>query len=228
MRANYDGKNTVSLVYICHDSIPSQLINIEFTTMESQTLQEKLHSADQSMCVALLFEYILAHGSEHYEEDVTQYQHATQSALLAQNAGAIPELITSALLHDIGHMLADDPLEANNPTIINDFHEELAANYLSPFFPDSVTEPIRLHVPAKRYICTVDPIYYDLLSVASQKSFHLQGGYMSEDEIKAFENNPYYKEAVMVRRWDDLAKDVTLPAIDINIFEQAVMSSVKG
>ena len=102
------------------------------------------------------------------------------------------------------------------PTIRNDLHEELAADYFRDIFPLAVTEPIRLHVPSKRYLCTTDESYYQGLSDASKKSFHLQGGRMNSEEQTQFESNPFYKEAVQLRIWDDRAKAVgeTFPEID--------------
>lgn len=187
-----------------------------------KTLQTQLRSASKSERASLLVDYLRAHGDEHYEEDVTQYQHAVQAAYLGVEAGASDELIVAALLHDIGHILADDHNEANNPTVKNDFHEVLAANYLKDFFPAAVLEPILLHVPAKRYICTVDSSYYDQLSLASQKSFHLQGGKMESAERADFESNPHYINAVQLRKWDDLAKDVTKEVPDIAYYQARI------
>ena len=153
-------------------------------------------------------------------------QHALQAAYLARQAGKGPELITAALLHDIGHIIADDPEERNNPTIRNDLHEDIAVDYLQDVFPEAVLEPIRLHVEAKRYLCTVRKGYYEKLSEASQKSYHLQGGKMNENEIAAFENHTYYREAVLLRAWDDLAKDVTKAVPEIEAYEPEVMAAM--
>lgn len=190
--------------------------------MDNQNLREQLLQATAEEKAQLLFDYMKNHGQEHYEEDVTQMAHALQAAHLAREGGFSDELITAALLHDIGHMLADDPNEANNPTIKNDLHEELAADYLQAVFPAAVTEPIRLHVPAKRYLCTTNPEYYDGLSEASRKSFHLQGGRMSDEERSAFESNPFHKEAVQLRIWDDQAKDLGKAVPEIEAYGEIV------
>jgi len=174
--------------------------------MESEQLSQQLAWAKNPQKVRLLFNYMKQHGDEHYEEEVTQMEHALQAAYLARSAGKDAELISAALLHDIGHLLADDPAERNHPTEKNDLHEERAAACLQGIFPARVLEPIRLHVIAKRYLCTVEPEYYAALSEASRKSFHLQGGPMSAEEQAAFENNTYFEEAVLLRRWDDEAK----------------------
>jgi predicted HD phosphohydrolase len=192
-----------------------------FTT---ETLQTQLRVVPKAERARLIVDYIKQHGSKHYEEDVTQYQHAVQTAYLATQMKVSNELIAAALMHDIGHMLADDPMETNNPTILNDNHEAFAATYLRDFFPPSVYQPIYLHVEAKRYLCTIDSSYYDGLSRASQKSFHLQGGKMSETEKANFENNTYYKEATLLRQWDDKAKDVDGVVPEIEFYEPILES----
>jgi phosphonate degradation associated HDIG domain protein len=195
--------------------------------MTNQYLHERLLQAGQAEKVQILFEYMKAHGQEHYEEDVTQMEHALQTAALAKAARKNEALITAALFHDIGHMLADDPVEANNPTLKNDLHEELAADYLQEIFPPEVTEPIRLHVPAKRYLCTIDAHYYEELSEASRKSFHLQGGRMSEAEITAFESHPHYREAIELRKWDDQAKALDLKVSNIESYASTVQKVIR-
>lgn len=185
--------------------------------MMSISLREQLLAeSDRSERVQILFDYLTQHGDEHYEEDVTQMQHALQAAWLGRSAGQDAHLVTAALLHDIGHIIADDPEHRNNPTVQNDKHETLAAACLEGIFPHRVLEPIQLHVVSKRYLCTVRPAYYQNLSEASQKSFHLQGGKMSEEEQRAFRAHPYYQQALLLRTWDDQAKDITLevPALE--------------
>ena len=144
--------------------------------------------------------------SEYGGEGVTQLEHALQSATLAKNAGASDALITASLLHDIGHILHDLPDDAPDNGI-DDYHENLAAHFLEQHFPPSVSEPVRLHVAAKRYMCTSDPSYFEKLSPPSIQSLEIQGGLMNEEEIWAFEQNPYAQDAVQLRCWDDLAKD---------------------
>ncbi len=194
--------------------------------MNEENLRNRLLAATAEEKVELLFDYLKAHGQERYEEEVTQMTHALQAACQAREGGFSDELVTAALLHDIGHMLADDPIEANNPTVVNDLHEELAADYLKGIFPDAVTEPIRLHVPAKRYLCTTDPEYYEDLSEASKKSFHLQGGAMSDEERTAFERHPFYREAVQLRTWDDRAKDLEWAVPEIEAYAGAVRQAL--
>jgi [1-hydroxy-2-(trimethylamino)ethyl]phosphonate dioxygenase len=144
--------------------------------------------------------------SEYGGEAVTQRQHALQCATLARQNGASDALIIAALLHDIGHILHDLPNESPESGI-DDYHEDLAARFLEQYFPPSVSEPVRLHVAAKRYMCTVDSAYLRTLSPPSVKSLEIQGGLMNDDALKAFEQNPFHQEAIRLRLWDDKAKD---------------------
>ena len=101
-------------------------------------------------------------------------------------------------------------------------HEEIGAQYLEPFFPEVVTTPIRLHVPAKRYLCATDASYYDGLSDASKRSLKVQGGIMSDEERAAFEQIPHYRDALTLRRWDDLAKVKELEIAELETYRDIV------
>jgi gamma-butyrobetaine dioxygenase len=136
---------------------------------------------------------------DHLGEPVPIGEHMLQAGALAEAAGAKGALVAAALLHDIGHLLGEDEDE--------DRHGEAGANWLSQWFGAAVTEPVRLHVPAKRYLCAADAEYFGLLSAESVRTLSLQGGPMTAAEVTAFEALPYYRDAVSVRRWDDQAKD---------------------
>jgi phosphonate degradation associated HDIG domain protein len=142
-------------------------------------------------------------------EGVTQLAHALQSAREAEKARASDELITAALLHDIGHLVHDLPQE--DPAYVgywhrNDGHEIAGAAWLARGFPDTVSQPVRWHVPAKRYLCAIEPEYFKHLSSGAQHSLQLQGGPMSPYECTEFEENQWCQAAIAVRRWDDAAK----------------------
>jgi phosphonate degradation associated HDIG domain protein len=138
-------------------------------------------------------------GHLAYGEGVTELQHALQSASLAEG-------IVAALLHDIGHLLhglSEDVADQG----IDGHHERIGEKWLEEYFGPEISQPVRLHVAAKRYQCTVNPDYLAQLSPASTKSFVLQGDKMNEDEVSAFEKNPFFKDALQLRTWDDNAKD---------------------
>jgi len=146
-------------------------------------------------------------GPATYGEGVTQNEHALQSALLAEQSGAKPALIAAALLHDIGHLLHDLPEDIAEQGV-DTRHEALGSAWLSRHFGPEVTEPVRLHVAAKRYLCAIEPAYFDALSDASKLSLRLQGGPMSKEEAAIFSALPFARDAVQVRRWDDEAKQI--------------------
>jgi phosphonate degradation associated HDIG domain protein len=139
-------------------------------------------------------------GGKEYGERVTQTAHALQSAALAEAEQAPPPLVVASLLHDIGHLLAKQVDD------VDDRHEHIAAGYLARIFGPAVSEPIRLHVDAKRWLCACEPGYFATLSAASVRSLALQGGPFSPEEAAAFRLRPYAGEAIRLRRWDDLAK----------------------
>lgn len=146
--------------------------------------------------------------------DVRQVQHALQAAWLAERDGQPASLIAASLMHDIGHMvhdLGEDPAAAG----IDDRHEELGQVWLATMFGPEVTEPVRLHVAAKRYLCAAEPDYFAKLSPDSVRSLQLQGGKMSAAEMRDFESNPHAQHAVQLRRYDEAAKvkDLATPPV---------------
>ena len=175
----------------------------------------------------VLFEFMQRKGNSFYDEAVTQLEHALQAALLArQNKASSPQLV-AALLHDIGHFLMDEEDQQSDFLQEDWLHEEVGAEQLTPFFDRSVIDPIRLHVPAKRYLCTVDPEYYQGLSRASKRSYELQGGQLSEAEKSAFESNPHYQSAVLLRRWDDGAKITGFTTPPLSDYRAEVEACIK-
>ena len=155
--------------------------------------------------------------SEYGGESVTQLEHALQAATMAERDGGSPETISAALLHDVGHLLHDLPDDAPEDGI-DDVHERLAHKWLCNFFGPEVTEPVRLHVAAKRYLCSVDPSYRNILSEPSLLSLELQGGLLGPEEQEEFENHQLFEEVILVRRYDDRAKDPTMKTPDLEHF----------
>ena len=131
--------------------------------------------------------------------------HALQAAYFAQQEAAPTALVVAALLHDVGHLLDNVPDDIEDWTA-DAHHEELGSRWLAQRFRPEVSEPVRLHVAAKRYLCATDPQYFETLSSASVHTLKLQGGLMEPHEIAAFEAEHYFRQAVRVRRWDDQGK----------------------
>lgn len=164
-----------------------------------------------------IFQLFEQHGDEHYVADlVTQRAHALQAAALAEAESAPTAMVAAALLHDIGHLLRREGIAED----VDDHHEELGKTWLSEHFGPDVTEPVRLHVYAKRYLCAVDKHYFDQLSPASVRSLALQGGPLTEKEVDAFEVHPFREEAVWLRRVDDRAKVPGLTVPDLEHFRE--------
>ena len=164
-----------------------------------------------------IFALYARRGSATYGEGVTQSEHALQAATLAEQEGASPELVVAALLHDIGHLLHELPEDIADQGI-DTRHESLASAWLSQHFGPAVTEPVRLHVAAKRYLCATEPGYFDALSPASILSLELQGGPMSRAEAATFAGLDHAAEAVRLRRWDEAAKEAGRPTPDFPHF----------
>ena len=152
-----------------------------------------------------IIELLECNGHDAYfGESLSQTEHALQAAHLAQEAGAPPALVAAALLHDIGHLI--HLARRAMISVIDRCHEQVGADWLARGFGPEITEPIRLHVSAKRYLCRLEHSYASGLSVASMHSLELQGGPLNWAEVEKFEKNPYHKMAVQMRRWDDQAK----------------------
>jgi phosphonate degradation associated HDIG domain protein len=144
-------------------------------------------------------------SGEYFGERVSMIEHALQAAHFARIAKAPPPLIAAALLHDIGHLVVDVPSDLADWTE-DAHHEEVGHRWLATRFGAEVSEPVRLHVPAKRYLLATDRGYFAKLSPASVVTLRLQGGPMRPDEVTRFEAEPFYREAVRVRLWDDQGK----------------------
>ena len=146
------------------------------------------------------------HGSSAYfGERVSMTEHALQAAYFARTDAAPPALIVAALLHDIGHLVDDVPSDIADWTV-DAHHERVGGHWLATRFGPEVSEPVRLHVPAKRYLLATDAEYFAKLSPASVITLKLQGGPMAAHDVARFETERFYKEAVRVRRWDDQGK----------------------
>ena len=142
----------------------------------------------------------------YFGESVSMTEHALQAAHFAQSCAAPPALIVAALLHDVGHLIDDDVPGDIADWTVDAHHEDIGGRWLAQRFRPEVSEPVRLHVPAKRYLLATDAKYFAKLSPASVLTLQLQGGPMAAHEVSKFETEPFHKEAVRVRRWDDQGK----------------------
>jgi gamma-butyrobetaine dioxygenase len=137
-----------------------------------------------------------AGGRAYLGEDVTIATHMLQAAACAEASGAGSVLVAAALLHDVGYLVGAHEVD----------HADVGAAWLARWLPPTVTEPVRLHVQAKRYLCGAEELYAASLSGESARTLRMQGGPMSRDEAAAFGIAPHGDDAVAVRRFDDLGK----------------------
>ena len=144
-------------------------------------------------------------GEEYLGEPVTMAEHMLQGATLAENANLPEIIVVAALLHDIGHFTSEFGTFRMDDTE-DRYHEEAGAQVLEAFFPTLVTDCVRYHVAAKRYLCATRPDYFNRLSDASVHSLNLQGGPMSPQEVAEFEQNPNLEQIIQVRYLDDAGK----------------------
>ncbi len=154
-------------------------------------------------------------GEEYLGEAVTMAQHMLQGATIAEQNGLPEEIIVGALLHDIGHLTSE--FGTYHPDDTEDrHHEDAGEQVLAPFFPTVITDCVKYHVAAKRYLCATKPDYFARLSPASVHTLELQGGPMTPDERTEFEQNPNLKEIIQVRYLDEAGKrpDMETPGFE--------------
>jgi len=169
-----------------------------------------IHTLNHENIVGFLQDIFNRRGGEEYlGEPVTMAQHMLQGAHLAEIAGEAEVTIVAALLHDIGHFTSEFGMFSMNDTE-DRYHEQAGATVLQPFFPNVVTDCVKHHVSAKRYLCATRPEYFQQLSDASVHSLNLQGGPMSPAEVQIFEQQENLQEIVKVRQFDDNGKVANL------------------
>ena len=157
-------------------------------------------------------------------EKITMSEHMIQSAMLAEKTKVNDDLICSCLLHDYGHFIIDDP----DKLVKNDKdgeHESIGYEYLKNFFKKEIVEPIKYHVLAKRYLAR-DKKYFNFLSDASKTSLRLQGGALNDKESKEFEKKNYFKNSVLVRKFDESAKKTGLKMKTIDDYKSLLNSKL--
>ena len=173
-----------------------------------------------------VFEEIVAlfatFGGETYGEGVTIAEHSLQAAALARAEGADEALCLAALLHDVGHFL-----EQRDDRFGYHKHDRSGGDWLAARFPADVSEPVRMHVAAKRYLCAMEPDYFGVLSEASRHSLAKQGGAMSPEEATDFALRSFAADAVRLRRWDDRGKVAGIEAPPLESYKRALARAAR-
>jgi gamma-butyrobetaine dioxygenase len=177
--------------------------------------------------VQLIADLFASEGADEYlGEAVTQASHMLQSAAAAERDGVGDSLVAAALLHDVGHFtgtVTGHQLMSGT----DNRHSDVGAQWLTQWFGPDVTEPVRLHVAAKRYLCAVEPSYAATLSPASVYTLGVQGGPMSAQDAGRFAASPYADAACQLRRWDDAAKDPSAWHPDFEHYRPLLAALVK-
>ena len=164
-------------------------------------------------------------GEEYLGEPVNMGQRMLQGATIAEQQGQPEEIIIGALLHDIGHFTSEFGTFTIEDTE-DRHHEDAGAKVLERFFPKVITDCVRYHVAAKRYLCATKPEYFESLSEASIHSLHLQGGPLNHMEVVEFEKNPNLDQIIAVRYLDDAGKHAGMETPDYWYFAPMVQRMV--
>lgn len=178
-----------------------------FAALPAPIGQAAMNDNSAELHAALLEMFVVRGQARHGLCGLTQLMHATQAGALAKELGFPAPFVVAALLHDIGHLLHPAERSGHGRQDGADRHAQDAAAWLGRYFGPAVTEPIRLHVEAKRYLCAAEAGYADTLSRAALHSLIRQGGPMSRGERLAFEQEPFHRMALALRRIDDAAID---------------------
>jgi phosphonate degradation associated HDIG domain protein len=167
------------------------------------------------------------YGADDYiGEPVSQLEHMSQSAQLAEKEGYEEEVIIAAFLHDVGHLCVNNETSAEGQAqsmggygVMS--HEKIGANYLrEKGFSEKVARLVENHVQAKRYLTYQYPEYYQQLSEASRKTLTFQGGVMTAEEALAFEQDELFEVSIRMRKWDELSKEENIPTVDLAIYRE--------
>ena len=160
--------------------------------------------------------------SDYIGEPVSQIEHMSQAAQLAMAEGFDDEVVLAAFFHDIGHICADSAPNMGGFGVVS--HERLGADYLRRAgFSERMARLVEYHVQAKRYLTLKTPGYYERLSEASRRTLEYQGGVMTEVEAEAFEQDPLCAVSLRMRQWDELAKEMWVPVIDLEILREKAL-----
>ncbi|ONH54040.1 phosphohydrolase [Pseudomonas cedrina subsp. cedrina] len=169
--------------------------------------------------IADVFGLYERHGAADYiGEPVSQLEHMSQAAQLAMAEGVDDEVILAAFFHDIGHLCGQGGENMGGYGVVS--HERLGADYLRHAgFSERLARLVEYHVLAKRYLTFSQPDYYARLSEASRRTLAYQGGVMSAEEAKAFEQDPLYAISLRLRHWDEQAKQTHVPVLDLELLK---------
>jgi phosphonate degradation associated HDIG domain protein len=165
--------------------------------------------------------------SDYIGEPVSQIEHMSQAAERAMAEGFDDEVVLAAFFHDIGHICTESAENMGGYGVVS--HERLGADYLRRAgFSERMARLVEYHVQAKRYLTLKEPGYYERLSEASRRTLEYQGGVMSVEEAEAFERDPLCAVSLRMRQWDEQAKEMHVPVIDLGVLKRKALSLLSG
>ena len=169
--------------------------------------------------IAEVFGLYEQHGAADYiGEPVSQIEHMSQAAQLAMDEGFDDEVVLAAFFHDIGHLCGQGGENMGGYGVVS--HERLGADYLRRAgFSERMAKLVEYHVQAKRYLTFSQPDYYARLSEASRRTLGYQGGVMTAEEARAFEQDPLCHVSLRMRHWDEQAKQMHVPVVDLELLK---------
>jgi phosphonate degradation associated HDIG domain protein len=165
--------------------------------------------------------------SDYIGEPVSQIEHMSQAAERAMAEGFDDEVVLAAFFHDIGHICVEDAENMDGFGVVS--HERLGADYLRRLgFSERIARLVEYHVQAKRYLTLKEPGYYERLSEASRRTLDYQGGVMTTAEAEAFEQDPLCAVSLRMRQWDEQAKEMWVPVMDLDILKRKALGLLSG
>lgn len=180
------------------------------------------------LAIADVFGLYDQHGAADYiGEPVSQIEHMSQTAQLAMAEGFDDEVVLAAFFHDIGHICGKGGENMGGYGVAS--HERLGADYLRRMgFSERMARLVEYHVQAKRYLTFSQPGYYERLSEASRRTLAYQGGVMSAEQAQAFEQDPLCAVSVRMRHWDEQAKEMRVPVLDLELLKAKARQVLAG
>ncbi len=163
--------------------------------------------------------------ADYIGEPVSQIEHMSQAAVLALQANADDEVVLAAFFHDIGHICVQHEPQLKMGSLGVKSHEQIGADFLrGKGFPERMARLVENHVKAKRYLTWKEPEYFNQLSEASKQTLRFQGGVMSEQEARKFESDTLFEASILLRKWDEAAKETNLPLVDLGIIHEKCLT----
>ena len=157
-------------------------------------------------------------AADYIGEPVSQIEHMSQAAQLAMAEGFDDEVVLAAFFHDIGHICGQGGENMDGFGVVS--HERLGADYLRRAgFSERMAKLVEYHVQAKRYLTFAQPGYYERLSEASRRTLDYQGGVMSAEQARAFEQDPLCRVSLRMRHWDEQAKVMHVSLLDLELLK---------